>query len=279
VDAIIMRALARNRDDRYSSAAELRRELAQAAAHMDGPHIPEEALAELMQRLFPDRIREKSEMLQRVRAGSELDEVPAAEVDVHVELPTIYGREQLSSPPPKFGRGSMGKRPLTLLAAALGVGLVAAAAFTASELAGAESLPNPSETVVAGTPSIAEAPRQGAAHEAAPAKVTLSVDSEPSGAEVTLGDRALGQTPLEVELESNSSTALLHVRRGPLEHSQNIVPDRDRHVQVILAEATPAPVPPPSTSTRTRRRPRRPSGMEKTAPPPPPTEEGFARFD
>ncbi len=87
--AVVMKALTRNPDERYQTAADMRRALLGAMRAMEAPLAPEEALASMMQELFPDRIAAKGEMLARLRAGARLTEVPAAETDSGVELPEV----------------------------------------------------------------------------------------------------------------------------------------------------------------------------------------------
>src|SRR5262249_44981327 len=85
LEAICLRALARDRADRYASAADLRRDLVEVAKTLGDESLPEEALARLMQRIFADRVEEKRELVRRMRAGSGITSVPAAETDSEVE--------------------------------------------------------------------------------------------------------------------------------------------------------------------------------------------------
>jgi hypothetical protein len=98
---ICLRALERDREARYGSAAELRRELVAAERKMGGSEPPDEALAALLATLFEERIAEKRELLGRLGAGAEVDTVPAGEVDIEVELPTVLEKsaERTSTTP------------------------------------------------------------------------------------------------------------------------------------------------------------------------------------
>lgn len=69
LERIAHKALARDRAERYESAAALRRDLLAFARTLDTNELPDEELSRLMRRIFSDRIADKSEMLQRVRAG------------------------------------------------------------------------------------------------------------------------------------------------------------------------------------------------------------------
>jgi serine/threonine-protein kinase len=86
---VCLRALARRRDERFESCAEMRRELLAALREAGGADDCEAALAALMRSLYPDRIAEKREMVRRARLGHRIDETPRAETDQHVELPKL----------------------------------------------------------------------------------------------------------------------------------------------------------------------------------------------
>jgi serine/threonine protein kinase len=91
LQAICTRALEKGRRERFQTAAEMRRELlAFTRVHAEGD-LGEE-LAAVMRGLFAERIAEKDEMLKHVRQGARVASLPAAEVDIHVELPTAEQR-------------------------------------------------------------------------------------------------------------------------------------------------------------------------------------------
>jgi serine/threonine-protein kinase len=87
LEEICSRALAKSRTDRYQTAAEMRRELVAFSRKRTDEDLAE-LCGNLMRDLFGDRISEKVDMLRRVRQGSDFETLPAAEVDIHVELPT-----------------------------------------------------------------------------------------------------------------------------------------------------------------------------------------------
>jgi serine/threonine-protein kinase len=87
LEAICSRALQKSRRERYQTAADMRRELLSfMRQRLDDD--PGQQLSRLMHDLFADRVSEKNEMMRRVGQGSELETLPAAEVDIHVELPS-----------------------------------------------------------------------------------------------------------------------------------------------------------------------------------------------
>ena len=81
LERVVMKALARDRDERYATAVDMRRELLDVARELDPGGHTEERLAELMGRLFDDRMGQKEEMLRQVRQGSTEVRVPSAEID------------------------------------------------------------------------------------------------------------------------------------------------------------------------------------------------------
>jgi serine/threonine-protein kinase len=143
VEHAVMMALARNRDERYSTAAEMRRELLAAVRALDPTGMPEERLGDLMKKVFADRIGEKAEMLRQVRAGTVQISVPAAEVDSETgeaRAPRLSAPvRELSSPgtlasqeaevAPRAGRA---KRKSLVLALGVAVAAVALAAVLVS---------------------------------------------------------------------------------------------------------------------------------------------------
>jgi eukaryotic-like serine/threonine-protein kinase len=92
LEKVCMRALSRDRNARYASTGEMRKELLVAMrslAEKDDNEEPAAELAALMQRCFADRMKDKRELLRTVRAGSIVDHVPAGDVDVTIEIPII----------------------------------------------------------------------------------------------------------------------------------------------------------------------------------------------
>jgi serine/threonine protein kinase len=300
LEDVILTALARSRDERFGSAADMRRALAEATSAIDGPAVPEEALAGLMRRLFPDRIEEKSAMLQRVRSGSSLTAIPAADIDIDIELPSIVGelvadgagpRTEAATPAAKTRRWvqsrawaavtailalvtavalwlSFGQGPVDGEAGD-GRGSVASAAPATTPPPRASN--PPSEPELPAT-AAAEAGVQPEPTTAPPERVTVRVQSSPSGAEVVLAGELRGTTPLELDLDRGDDPLGLRVTRGRLEHTTQVVPDRDRDVELILAR----PSPRRRGRARSRRRAPEPTDME-TDPSPP--SDDFARFD
>ena len=79
IEPIVMRALAKDPDQRYPTAAALRRDLVGATHSLAPGELPDEALSALMDELFQERRDQKKAMLHRLRAGAEIGKVPEAE--------------------------------------------------------------------------------------------------------------------------------------------------------------------------------------------------------
>lgn len=134
LEAIVLRALSPMREDRFGSAAEMRREILVASHHEGPPEGHGEGLGALLREVFADRLADKREMLQRVRAGGRVGFVPLEDPTVPEEIPVVVDLGALavevppstSLPPgpelPRRGRGRW------LVTAGL-VAAVAAAAF------------------------------------------------------------------------------------------------------------------------------------------------------
>jgi eukaryotic-like serine/threonine-protein kinase len=86
LEEICIKALSKHRRDRFQTAADMRRALL-AFARRRSDVDPGESLAKRMHEAFAERIAEKADLLQRVREGSEVAKLPAAEVDQQVEIP------------------------------------------------------------------------------------------------------------------------------------------------------------------------------------------------
>ncbi|MCZ7678141.1 MAG: protein kinase [Sandaracinaceae bacterium] len=211
LEEVVSRALAKSRDERYGTMDEL--EEAVAAAAPEVPGLP--PLASLP----PERPSTPGRVIRaRPQASSTAGERPAAAATAEVELPT--------------------RKPWPLVAVGVGAALALGAVVYALSTGGEPA----AETAA---PPVAEAPRPEAPDEAPretveapsppvgvdppprvePARVSVALDSTPSGAEVRLGDRVLGTTPLVVPLGvSEEAVALSFSREGYLPQTVSVIP-------------------------------------------------------
>ncbi len=243
---IVFKALARKPDERYQTAAEMRRDLLAAARELGAGDEPAESVARLMQNAFHDRITEKEEMLRRVGSGGEPTHIPANDADSGVELPDVT--EWVSSKrvsrtaeaaEPETPRGKTGR----VLAAMLTLAVLAGATYFV--FARLQSAPALSSETAGATPSsaptIAAAPPAASSPPAASnlpkqvEQIVLSIASRPSGAAVFLDGKKQGETPLSLSVDRSDSARDLKIEyRGfePLERS--VIPDQARSFDLAL---------------------------------------------
>ena len=269
LEAVIMRALAKRPDDRYSTAAEMRRDLLEITRSLP---TPVESLATQMERLFPDRIAEKEELVRLVREGRELPRLPAGEVDEPIRVPEI------SSPPAAPTPASGAPAPPATSPRALGIALsvvtsllvVAVAAIVATrrpESPPAERLAEAPTPVPIPDPGLATTPTT------IPTSVLIHVESRPPGAHLLADGSDRGVTPLDLHVPRGTAPLVLELRSpGFAPTTQPVIPDADQKLLLALQPARgtrvpPRPPPPPH------------SAASAVKPPPSAAASGFRRFD
>jgi serine/threonine protein kinase len=254
LEAICLRALATERDDRYATAADMRRDLLAYRREVTRDENPTEALSTLMQALFADRIDEKQDLLRKMRTGSDVTHVPAGEVDEDVELPSIVAElTRVATPLAKVPRARRPRLPRALLPALVIVTLGGAAAYARRAPPNEPAAPAASASA---PHEPASAPSPAPAMVKAAAEITLHVETQPAGARVLLDNVDRGATPLDVKLPRSASSLPLELRRpGYAPLLQTIVPDSDQRLLLSLhprpGVAPASTVAPPSSSDGT----------------------------
>jgi eukaryotic-like serine/threonine-protein kinase len=289
LENIVMRALERDRSQRYGSAAEMRRDLSLAIRDLSPAMMPEDDLASLMHQLFADRIAQKSDLLQKVGAGVnvgtlewlELDTDAGVELstndlgtDLDAQSPMQSGTRasQRSKPPPGFLPAPKTSRTKPLL---LGLGLAFALIFglaigTAVVIGTDDEAEAPAPRVARvpdAPPSIGELPRDALAPPTI-TTVTLDIESTPPGARVLVDGTERGVTPLALALpHSERAIEVTLALDGYRDVVEQITPDVNQRVRLSLVRGPAGRRPP-------RGRPQNPEnpGPEKQRP-------GFYRFD
>ena len=226
LEKICMRALAFDREDRYATAADMRRDLVDAMAElMPRSARPDEALATLMRSLFEDRIAEKMEMLRRASSGAPITHVPAGEIDSEVEPPGVPLSERVEK------RSGGRKLALTFaLASVAGVGVLVGA------YARAKPSPPAAATTADSSASAAAPLASAAASTSAQPDVLVHVETRPPGASVTIDGAARGTTPVDLRLARGAKTFALELRRAgytPLQRT--ITAEADQSLLLDLA--------------------------------------------
>lgn len=274
LEKVVMRALARDPNDRYPDALAMRRDLLEAMRALEVDVAADVSLASLMQQLFSDRIEEKHEMLRRIQSGSNLTHIPEAEVDVDVELPGIENASGLFEPT------SPTDTTISRSGSATGRWIAAAVALIALAVGGYFGVvfAFPSDEQPTDPPSVATRPAEAdpeADLEQEPsalesdvaeplpqpdnpeteARVTLNIDTRPQGARVFVNGEEIGVAPTAVEWATSSDPVTLELRlRGYETYTEEVVPDVDQRLRLVLERerrGTPRPNPAMSMSMDT----------------------------
>ena len=238
LERIVMKALARPLEDRYQTAAEMRRDLNAFLRTAEDHGLPDEALAALMREHFAARIAEKKDMLARVQGGSDITQLPPAEVDEEIEVPEVTNAEDsftsadaavvTSTRPPLPARR---RRWM-----AVAVALVSASAVAAVLLGTAPS----NHTLVSG---IARVSFSKPKTPPPPAQEhVLRVGSKPAGAEVFVDGELRGKTPAKISLVHGAHPVRVEVAlSGFVSEARSLVPNQDADWDVTLKPARRAP--------------------------------------
>lgn len=243
---IVLRALARQREDRYATAQDLRADLLMAMREIDDTRDPRRALAEVMSREFSERVSEKRELLKRVVAGGSAPKaVPVAEVDASVEIPVITALSATMHTGPD---AKSPRRRVAFIALAM-----ASSALVAAVLA-LELRRPPGELTAT---QVAPPPEKPAPAEAAP-RVTLEVASSPAGALVTADGQAHGRTPVSLTFARGARVEIELSLAGYATIQRELVLDANRTMDMALTRAEPARVR-SSTPAPPTRRPKSPA--------------------
>jgi serine/threonine protein kinase len=218
LEAICLRALAPEPEQRYATAAEMRRDLA-AAIHSLGPSmVAEDVLAELMPQLFAERIEQKQEMLRRVRSGSALTRIPALEVGTQ-DVPIRAAKPRRTARYVALFSGAI------LVSAALGV-----AAWFALPI-----LDSGRDTPIVPRAHAPSDRRVVPMNEPVSTRVVIHIETLPAGATVSTAGIERGITPLDLELERASGPIELTFEHdGYVSHVESVTPDVEQRLRLTL---------------------------------------------
>ena len=201
LDALVMRALSRRPEDRFSDCGALRLGIEEVALKEALPASTAH-LGAYMQELYAERIAQ-------MRAGEEDQLSIDADVD---QIPTP-GRNSIGPMPGKGGRTMSVSQPAVSrrwpIGVAVGAAVIALAA-TAAVLS-TRPTPAPAEPIARTTPAPKPTPpRPAPAPAPAPAQVTLL--SEPRGAEIEIDGAPAGRTPLTIGFPAGQTRSVrLHL--------------------------------------------------------------------
>ena len=296
LERIVLKALERDKDKRYQTAHEMRRDLVAVSRELNQGKLPEESLAKVMQKLFADRIEQKRSLLAKLDSGEAVSAVPAAETDSAIDLPAAAFTGPEAEPVSKSAvsiPSTVAPKPRRSLWIGAAAGAVVVLAAAAVLTAGGPGLAvqEPAATMGAAAleaPSRAEVPSAPEQPPEAPAlspRVTMRLETEPPGATVMLGERLAGRTPTELELPRSATPVTLTLRlAGHRTQVEELVPDMDQKLRVTLMKDEPL-----AREGRREPQPKKTSAVEKApaaseATPAveekkPPAEEPYQRFE
>jgi serine/threonine-protein kinase len=248
LEEICVRALARDPDQRYSTAAEMREDLLAAMVVMGRETDPHEAIASKFARIFSDRMTQKRELLERVRGGGDLSDLLVPEVDPQVDVPVVSGNDatplsdvRRPAEPAKAKKQRSYAFLIAFLLASLGGAGVGAYLRTRSKPAAVKQ-----ETLaVAQLPAVAiDAPQVEveveAVEEIAPGPpvdeyIVISVDTDPEGVNVKVDGEPRGGTPIDVRIKKTEQPVKIELAQPGFDtHKLDVIPDRDQRLYFAL---------------------------------------------
>jgi serine/threonine protein kinase len=203
LDELVMRALSRQADRRFPDCGALRLAIEEIAIKHALP-ASNAHLSAFMHSLYAERIAEEASV-------SRLDEL-AGEVDLDA-LPTPNRPGSTSRAP--SGRHTVSvrpettKRPLWPFAAVLGLAVVLSVAGFVVLEPRSHSRPTPVTKPPVTSPPVAQTQTPPPPPNPAPSRVTVTLISEPKGAQVFEGSRNLGAAPLPLELSPEETRSLV----------------------------------------------------------------------
>lgn len=277
LEDICVRALARDPKQRYATAAEMREDLIAAMTQLGLDGDPHEAIASKFARVFADRMEQKRELMERVRAGGDLTDLLTPEADEGVDIPIVSnatatplsGVRPQTAPPPKPRRRSS-RRAMFLVAFLLAIlvgggvgGYMRLRSRDKTPTQAASTAPVMVVTVDAGAGSAVEVePDEQPPAPPEQQEITLSIDTEPAGVKVVVAGQERGKTPVDVKLPRSAEPIDFELLEpGFATAAQKIVPDRDQRLFFQLIK-----------TQKTIVRVKRPRGDKKQG-------SGFRRFD
>jgi len=237
LDAIVLKSLARDRNERFQSAAELREAIEQYCLEA---HIPASSshLGQFMQKLYEDKIAELNDPAQLDQLPPDTDlegfgprgalATPApssgtrrgnvtvgggASPDGATIPATRTGKGGTERVAPGAGQPSGSRAPIFAAIALLAVGGGGAAAWFVTRPPAVTEAP-----VVRAPPK--DVPIQQPDKPPPPAMVALKVESDPSGSSVEIGGVPRGMTPLDLSLDRAQLPVLLKVSHDGFEPQQ-----------------------------------------------------------
>lgn len=214
---VVKKALERDPQQRYQTAAELRRDLLVVLREIDSGDEPAASVATYQQELFADRIAEKAEMLRRVGSGSDPTRLPKNEPHSDVDLPRATEMTSALVPRPTLrdeettvattSRRRVGRWVAAVLLAISAIATALLWRTTNATRTGPDAATAASVTT---TPSSSESPSSSSTFSSKRTSVRFELRSVPDGARVSVDGAVRGTTPLD--FDEKASGARIPVR-------------------------------------------------------------------
>src|SRR6185312_5739653 len=201
IEAVIMRALAKEPEERYQSMAELTAELAGIAAEV-APEV-------LQPRPSSQALAQISKPLSTVmpsRAATPLPKPPSGKLPLPLDETKPHAKKRSAAP--------------YVVVATLLVAAAAGAVVYVSRTPAPTTPPAPAPAPVA----VVEPPKPAAPTPPPPAVEEVIVDSAPPGAKIFVDDVAIGDTPDTVKVEAGKTKAIVLKKDGFVEQRETIDP-------------------------------------------------------
>jgi serine/threonine-protein kinase len=283
LDRVVMRALERDRDRRYATAAEMAGEL---EAVMAEAKLSSREHLKVFGELFPSELAEARMTVSGSHPQPNVAAADGAATPPGSEAPTTVGAPAALRPgeprstragiPVALGEPALPRRRKAIVLAAAGAAAVVALLVIvplARHRGGDAPRHAPVAAAPAARPSVAMAPL---AHTApppasapAPQTVNLSIDSSPQDAEVIPvgADVAVGKTPLRVSEPRSTQPLEFRIQLpGYAPVTYKIIPDLDKSVRIDLIRLAVAQARPPAEEAPTRAGARPPAARKAGRP-------------
>ena len=269
LERICLRALQKDPNDRYQTALQMRNDLIALARSINKEKLPDRALAKVMRKLFVDRIQQKKQMMNRLKAGEQVSTSSMPSEDQSIELPAI---PRVRGPHVPFE-----PRPTAALAEPLAfaakikeipslslnhAGPATGGPTTNSQhddedVVVTEAGDRPQRRMAyavlalvlplavglsAGIWWTNQGPRVPSAATAAPppTKVQIDLDTTPTEAEVYRDGRLMGRTPMTLSVIEGSDAFTITLRKsGFVDLIDTVTPTTDQKLRLSLQEEPP----------------------------------------
>jgi eukaryotic-like serine/threonine-protein kinase len=226
LDAICMRALDRDRDKRYPTALDMRRELMAAVGKLGGDRLPEEELAGLMRRALEDRRQLKDVMLARIREGSNPTEMPSPEAEAHLEIPVVDAMQDTGVSVMDHPRARRARWSILAAVVVAVVGLV----VVVERLRASPPVAQPAAQSLVSLSVMHDPPL--------PSSVHVSLESDPAGATIVVDGLPMGTTPATLTFALGAERRKLVLQKiGYVEDREDFAPDVDQKLRFPLKPA------------------------------------------